>query len=301
MLTEQQRLERKKGIGGSDAAAVIGWSRWKTPYDVWQEKTGQVEVQQNEAMRLGIELEPYVRELYEHETGEKVAVPDKILFHHKHPFILANPDGIIESKNLGVEFKTTQDINLLNLNDLTDNKDWLCQVAHYAEILKVSHFHVFVMHRETKETRLYQYQACDSFQTALIEKEVNFWEKYVVKNNAPPVRTLNDVRKKFSLCEKMQAIADSETLQKINRYVEIHHIKNHLKEEEDALKMDIFLEMATANELIDESGIRLATWNEAPNNRFNTTAFKKDHPDLYEKYFVKDTIRRFLPNYSRSI
>jgi len=40
--TRQEWLqERRKGIGGSDAAAVLGLSKWKTPYALWLKKTGQ--------------------------------------------------------------------------------------------------------------------------------------------------------------------------------------------------------------------------------------------------------------------
>ena len=38
MITEKQRLERKKSIGGSDVAAILGLSPWKTPGDVYLEK-----------------------------------------------------------------------------------------------------------------------------------------------------------------------------------------------------------------------------------------------------------------------
>lgn len=36
---------RKEGIGGSDAAAIVGLSKWKSPYQLWLEKTGQVEAE----------------------------------------------------------------------------------------------------------------------------------------------------------------------------------------------------------------------------------------------------------------
>ena len=35
--------ERRKGIGGSDIAAVLGLSPWKTAYQVYQEKRKEVD------------------------------------------------------------------------------------------------------------------------------------------------------------------------------------------------------------------------------------------------------------------
>jgi predicted phage-related endonuclease len=34
---------RRTGIGGSDVAAVLGISRYKSAFQLWQEKTGQVQ------------------------------------------------------------------------------------------------------------------------------------------------------------------------------------------------------------------------------------------------------------------
>lgn len=297
MLTETQREERKKGLGGSDAAAVIGWSRWKTPYDIWRIKTQYVEEPTTEAMQRGIELEPHVRELYEKETGNKVNVVENILKHPKHNFIIANPDGIIADKNIGLEIKTTGSFSNMNLADLIDNKDWLCQVAHYAEVTKMSEYHLFVYHIESQQTKLYIYNPSESFQKALIGKESRFWNDFVVTNTPPPITKLEDIKKHFNKAENIQAIADEKTLTRIQRLIQLHKMQQHIKEEEELLKTDIFLEMATANELLDENGNRLATWKETPSNRFDTTAFKKDHPELFQQYFKTGKTRRFLPNY----
>ena len=33
---------RKAGIGGSDCAAAVGLSRWKSPFQLWSEKTDRI-------------------------------------------------------------------------------------------------------------------------------------------------------------------------------------------------------------------------------------------------------------------
>ena len=37
---------RKKGIGGSDASVVCGISRYKSPVELWLDKTGQLPYQE---------------------------------------------------------------------------------------------------------------------------------------------------------------------------------------------------------------------------------------------------------------
>ncbi len=61
-LTHEQWLaERRKSIGGSDAAAIVGMNHYVTPYMLWADKTGRLpDKPDNEAMRQGRDLEQYV-------------------------------------------------------------------------------------------------------------------------------------------------------------------------------------------------------------------------------------------------
>lgn len=64
---------RRKTVGGSDAAGIIGLSKWSTPYTVWADKTGRLpDKPDTEAMRLGRDLEDYVARRWMEETGKKV-------------------------------------------------------------------------------------------------------------------------------------------------------------------------------------------------------------------------------------
>src|SRR3990167_10245335 len=83
--------ERRKGIGGSDIAAIRGLSPWKTAYQVYEEKRKEVgEGEGNTATDGGRRLEPAIRQWYSDQTGRSVKLPDKILYHKKYPFMLAS-------------------------------------------------------------------------------------------------------------------------------------------------------------------------------------------------------------------
>lgn len=61
MLTAAQLEKRRNNIGASDVPALLGVSPWSTTYDLWLEKTGQVDpLEENEAMRDGNRLEQAV-------------------------------------------------------------------------------------------------------------------------------------------------------------------------------------------------------------------------------------------------
>ena len=87
---------RVKGIGGSDASVVCGQNRYKSPVELWMEKTGQIEPKvAGEAAYWGTTLEPLVRAEFVQRTGLPIKHEHAILQHSEYPFMLANLDGIV--------------------------------------------------------------------------------------------------------------------------------------------------------------------------------------------------------------
>ena len=74
MLTEQQVKERINYLGGGDAAAILGLSRYRTALQVWAIKTGAIlpqDISQEMPVKLGNMLEETVCKLFEEETGNE--------------------------------------------------------------------------------------------------------------------------------------------------------------------------------------------------------------------------------------
>lgn len=101
--------ERKKGLGGSDAAAVLGVSPWKSTFALWAEKTGlEPEDEMPEWMEWGLRLEPAIASKYEEVTGRRVIKPvAPITQHASRAYMFATLDyhaegfGPLEIKTLG--------------------------------------------------------------------------------------------------------------------------------------------------------------------------------------------------------
>ena len=101
--------ERRKYIGGSDIAAVMGMSRWKTPLKLWLEKTGEcepVDLSKVEAVQLGSELEEFVAQKFSKETGKQVRKQSKMYVHKDYPFMIAHVDRLITGTDEILECKT---------------------------------------------------------------------------------------------------------------------------------------------------------------------------------------------------
>ncbi|MDP3766551.1 MAG: YqaJ viral recombinase family protein, partial [Dehalococcoidia bacterium] len=68
---------RRAGIGGTDAAAILGLSPFRTPLDVYLDKTGAAQDERTETqpMRWGKALEPVIAEAVEERIGRHVRMP----------------------------------------------------------------------------------------------------------------------------------------------------------------------------------------------------------------------------------
>lgn len=85
-LPREQWLEyRRKGIGGSDAAAVLGISPFRTGRDLYYDKLNIVTADDAEnwvQLEVGTLLEPLVAKIFAHKTGYKI---------YRRPFMFRHP------------------------------------------------------------------------------------------------------------------------------------------------------------------------------------------------------------------
>ena len=96
MLTAEQLEMRKKGLGGSEIAAVLGESRFATPFDVWLSKTQGWRTEETEDMRRGSFLEDGIARWYASRYGiEGQLTEPGTMTHATRPLALCTPDRIV--------------------------------------------------------------------------------------------------------------------------------------------------------------------------------------------------------------
>lgn len=135
MSREDWLAERRKSIGGSDAAVILGLNPYNSPYSLWAEKTGKVipeDIGDKEAVRLGNDLEQYVADRWMEATGKKVHRENSIIRNDEYPFAHANPDRIVVGEKSGLECKTTSSWEIAQkLRNGEFPEYWYCQCVHY--------------------------------------------------------------------------------------------------------------------------------------------------------------------------
>lgn len=91
---------RASGIGGSEVAAIVGCSPWKSAVTLWAEKTKRIEreVVSNPAAEWGNRLEPVVLDKFCDEHPELKVHRDMGSWTHvDRPWQISNPDGVYET------------------------------------------------------------------------------------------------------------------------------------------------------------------------------------------------------------
>lgn len=88
----------QQGIGGSEAAAVIGVSPWATPLELWRQKTGQAKAKDlsgNAAVEQGVRMEPILRDFFAatHPEYQVEYHQYDILFQEERPWLFATLDA----------------------------------------------------------------------------------------------------------------------------------------------------------------------------------------------------------------
>lgn len=109
-MNEAQRAEwlegRRQGIGGSDVAAVLGLSPYKTPLDVWNDKLGLSEDHEpSEAAYWGTTLEDTVAKEFQKRTGYKVQRVDHQFSDPENAWMICNIDRAIVNPKIAARVR----------------------------------------------------------------------------------------------------------------------------------------------------------------------------------------------------
>ena len=290
MLTDKQLAGRHGYIGGSDGAAIVGLSKWKTPYDVWLSKVSpeQPEKTANEPMKWGNILEPVIREELSPELGE-ITLPDT-MFHPEVGYVAANVDGLFDNGRKVLEIKTSGMGSGFGENGSNEIPEeyWL-QVQHYMMVTGAVEALVAALIRGN-DLRRYRIERDWEVEALLLEKYSGFWN--LVQSKTPPeAQNRSEVERIFKAQVGKTAYADGDIVEVLSSLKERKNEKKKVEVEIKALESEMALYMTDSEILLGEGGDTIFTWKEQTSKRFDTTRFKTEHPEVYGQFLKSGTSR----------
>lgn len=201
---------RKRYIGGSEAAAVVGLNPYMSNSDLWRIKTGRQtpeDISDKPYVKYGTAAERHLRELFALDFPEyEVTYNDNSLYvNDKYPFAHASLDGELLEKETGrrgiLEIKTTEILRSMQKEKWKDQipDNYYIQVLHY---LMVTELDFAILKAQLKfdfdgdiflQTRHYKIERSDVQQDIeyLADSEAKFWQQ--VKDDACPPTILPQI------------------------------------------------------------------------------------------------------------
>lgn len=277
---------RDLGIGGSDAAVIMGLNPYKSSYKLWMEKTGQAEPEDLTGIMSvywGTKNEPAIADWFQEETGKKVQRLGT-LQNMEYPFMLANVDRTVVGENAGLEIKTAgvQQAKLWKDDEIPDS--YYCQCLHYMAVTGADYWYIAVLlgGNDSKWKRIERNE--EDIKT-LIQAEKEFWDLVTTKTAPPVDESLSCAHALASRYansrdeEIMLPTEAAELIARINGDTEIMtQLKNQIELSQNRLK-EMLGEVESGR-----IGAHRVTWRTMPGRETcSLSKLKKADEGLYEK------------------
>lgn len=319
---------RRQGLGSSDVAAILGLSRWGSPWSVWAEKVGLTQPDEHDtaAMEFGRRAEPMVGPWFEDITGYYLAGEQTWAEHPADPwkratvdaFVLATPDDGLANAFAVAEIKTTS----------SSPEAWADEVptAYQAQCI----WHAVVTGHRTiflptlhlaygrPDLRVYELDVSAEEMEFVVERATAFWHKNVLAGDPPEPdghpATTAAIAEAYALADEDAAPVDlGDMAGVINDYREAKRAAKEAKEWADVMGNQ--LRAALANRQVGQvQGSDAVTWKQsktvdveqllaahpaetAPFMRLDLAAFRKaskENDRLAERFKTAPGSRRLL-------
>lgn len=282
LSTEEWLKIRTLGIGGSDAGIIAGCNPYRSIFELWQEKRGEIQVreEESEVTHFGKVLEDVVRKEFIQRTGLMVRRKNSILRSKEYPFMIADLDGVVN------EFDGTYSIFEAKTAIEFKNNDWKngeIPKAYIAVLVGGNKFYWTEVYRDEQLIKM------------LVSMESHFWH-CVREGEEPDV----DASKATSLYlgakynnAKVGSVIDldEQMLSVIEKYEQIKIELDSLTEQKRLVENQ--LKSALAENEAGKVGGHIVKWKSIVQTRIDSAKLKEKHKDIYDDCKKEVTYRKF--------
>ena len=291
---------RRSGIGGSDAAAALGLSPWKSALELWQEKvSGQSQQhKENEAMIWGRIMEPVITREFIRRTGLTVTPMRSMLQAANWPWMLADLDGLIEDPQRGTGVFEVKTASAFKQDEWTEDRcpdTYMLQLAHYMAVTGLSYAVICVLIGGNK-LQWITVGRDDELIASLVQLEKRFWQ-HVLTQSPPPVDGSTACaemlsRQYPSSSNPAPLILPNEADGWIQDYLQAKEDED-IAAERKRLAENRIKEVMKEHERATSPGGKQVTWKNFQTSRLDSARLKAEEPAVLERYTTTVTSRRF--------
>lgn len=260
MLTEEQKANRHKGIGGSDVAIIMGLSNYMTPVQLWLQKRGELVLEDTQSPQAywGTQLESIIRNEFANRHNVAVEQPDTVV-NDDYSYMRGNIDGFIPTWNAVLEIKTAN--QFLSHEWGQEGREiplrYLVQLAYYCMLTNASKG-ICVVLIGGQDYREYTYERDEFLEADILSACDDFWR--CVQDGIQPVAQYSDMKYLHKALPDKSVVWLAEHQDVLQQLQTIKAQHKKLDEREEAAKLIIMDYMRDAEYLTDDDGKVVASW-----------------------------------------
>ena len=306
------RSEIRK-IGGSDIAALLGLSPWRSAHSLYLHLVGELPPQEdNPAMERGRILEPVIADIFAANHEEFESRQSGIVESVKYPFLIGSPDRRLVHINdcfvdSGLEIKTA---------DITKASEWgdemsdeipvayLLQCQWYCGLLGLPDWYIAVGFVKPGSKKIggyreYRIEHDAARYAAMVQKAVDFWESHVVPRIPPeitePDASTVDFYNRKERNKDSMIFSDDALDEEIWALRHRQEMLKDAKQSFELAKTQLLAKLGTSEGIIDRhTGKNILTFREQSTTSFDHKALCADlelDKEVIEKYSRKTHFR----------
>lgn len=308
--------ERRRGLGASDIAAILGVSPWASPWSVWVDKTGLYvdEDEPADHLQFGLDLEPTIASWFERRRpGLFVTSRQRLVAHPEIPWALATLDGLVVDGGdaCWLEYRLDDALAVFESKYSADAR-WDEVPEHYRIqclwqllVTGLDVAYLAVMHLAFGRPRFEVYEVARdqaAIDRMLVAAE-RFWMGHVVAGIPPATdshpATTSALARYWTDPVALPIVDLSPHFDDVERFAKLRTERSEHEGKVRRLTEQLVpIENRLRAALEDHSegcidGQVVVSWRQQDRHGLDTAALRADHPDLAEKY-VRVTQQRVL-------
>lgn len=309
--------DRKTFIGGSDAAAILGVSKWKTPLQLYLEKIGEYVDSPDEAKQQifarGKRWEPVALEMLVDALqlrGHDVQVVDRNRVYKDTvtPFLECEIDAelLLDGEHVNVEIKTVHPFAAKEWGDMDTDQVPIYYASQAMHGLGITGRRLCIVGCLIGADSMTPYFVERDHETIMAMRDqcIQFWIEHVEARIPPDPSTMADMRFLFAKLNGKPAVVDEDTAIALR---DIQNIRDRIKSFEDT-KEELEFQVADAirkawglvpleepddNAVIICNGVEIGSWKRQQRDSIDGKKLRKNHPDIAAEHTSTSHFRIF--------
>jgi putative phage-type endonuclease len=283
---------RSEGLGSSDIAAIVGASKYGTPYSVWVDKCVPRDPDEgdNQWQEWGKTLEPVIAAKFARNHPEFRVAETGTWAVEERPWQRANPDRLLVDPFGDVGRESLRGV--LEIKTAARDSAWEdgvpatyeAQVTWQADVLDVDHVWVAVLIGGS-DYREYRVDVSEFDKARLRNIGENFWLDHVVGFTPPP---LDGSQITFEAVQRATP-PPTEASQAIDgaladEFIAAKASLDAAQEVYNLLKSRMLIVLGDAKHGVRADGTKVALRKHYEKDSLQGKALKADHPDIHAQY-----------------